>query len=152
VTLLCGTGAATAFALRAWPVDRVMIVAGGLLAAGTVVTLAGVEAVSPVLAGGGTIVAGVGFGAAALGCFGTLARLAGPSERGELFAVALVIAYLAFSLPAVAAGFASSSVGLHLTADVYGIAVVALSLAALVAQAVLAARRRPARTCPAQPS
>lgn len=144
VTLLCGTGAATAYALRGWPVDRVLVVAGGLLAAGTVLTLAGVEAGVAGLAGGGTIVAGIGFGAAALGCFGTLARLAAPAERGELFAVALVIAYLAFSLPAVAAGFATTSFGLHLTADVYGSAIVVLSVAALAAQAVVAARRRPA--------
>lgn len=150
VTLLCGTGAATAFALRAWAVDRVMVVAGGLLATGTVVTLAGVEAGSPALAATGTVVAGIGFGAAALGCFGTLARLAGPEERGELFAVALVIAYLSFSLPAVAAGFASTPLGLHATADVYGIVVVVLSLTALVAQAALAARRGTARACTAE--
>jgi MFS family permease len=148
VTLLCGTGAMTAFLLRAWPIDRVLVIAGGLLATGTVLTLAGVEAGAPALAAGGTVVAGVGFGASALGCFGTLARLASPDERGELFAVAFVIAYLAFSLPAVIAGFATTSFGLHVTADVYGIVVVVLSLAALVAQATLAARRRPARACP----
>ncbi len=39
-------------------------------------------------------------------------------------AVALVISYLAFSLPAVLAGFASTSVGLRPTAVVYGLAVV----------------------------
>ena len=53
-------------------------------------------------------IAGIGFGASALACFGTLARLAAPEERGELFAVAFVISYLAFSLPAVVAGFAAT--------------------------------------------
>jgi MFS family permease len=144
VTLLCGTGAVTAFLLRAWPTDRVLVVSGGLLASGTVLTLAGLEAGSAVVAAAGTVVAGVGFGASALGCFGTLARLAAPEERGELFAVAFVIAYLAFSLPAILAGFASTSVGLHDTAVVYGLGVVVLSLAALAAQALLAARRPPA--------
>jgi general stress protein CsbA len=95
------------------------------------------------VAAAGTVVAGVGFGASALGCFGTLARLAAPAERGELFAVAFVIAYLAFSLPAILAGFASTSVGLHDTAVVYGLGVVVLSLGALAAQAMLA--RRPPR-------
>ena len=142
VTLLCGTGAATAFALRAWPIERVLVTAGALLAAGMVVTLAGVEAESAGLAAIGTVVAGVGFGASALGCFGTLARLAAPDERGELMAVALVIAYLSFSLPAVLAGFASTSVGLRPTAVAYGVGVVALGLAALPAQRLLAARRR----------
>ncbi len=141
VTLLCGTGAATAFFLRAWPIERVLATAAGLLAAGMVVTLAGVEVEIAWLAAAGTIVAGVGFGASALGTFGTLARLAAPDERGELFAVALVIAYLAFSLPAVVAGFASTSVGLRPTAVVYSLGVIALGLAALAAQRVLAMRR-----------
>jgi hypothetical protein len=109
-----------------------------------VLTLGGVELDAALLAGVGTVVAGVGFGAAALGSFGTLARLAAPEERGELFAVAFVISYLAFSLPAVVAGFASTSVGLRPTAIVYGIGVVALGLAALAAQRVLIARRQPA--------
>ena len=146
VTLLCGTGAATAFFLRAWPIERVLATAAGLLAAGMVVTLAGVETENAALATAGTIVAGIGFGAAALGTFATLARLAAPDERGELFAVAFVIAYLAFSLPAVVAGFASTSVGLRPTAVVYSLGVIGLGLAALVAQRMLALRRAAAGT------
>jgi MFS family permease len=142
VTLLCGTGALTAFALRQWPATRVLSTAAVLLAAGMALTLAGVETTTASLAGAGTIVAGVGFGAAALGGFGTLARIAVPDERGELFAVAFVIAYLAFSLPAVVAGFASTAVGLRTTAEAYGVAVVLLSLTAIAAQQVLARRRR----------
>jgi MFS family permease len=140
VTLLCGTGALTAFVLRKWPMSRVLGISTVLLSAGTALTLAGVEVHSVALAGAGTVVAGVGFGAAALATFGTLARLAAPGERGELFAVALVIAYLAFSLPAVAAGFASTSVGLHATTVVYGLGVVALGLIALAAQGMRSTR------------
>jgi MFS family permease len=141
VTLLCGTGAATAFALRARPAGPVIRIASSLLAAGMVVTLVGVQGDWRVVAGAGTLVAGVGFGASALGCFGTLSRIATPGERGELFAAAFVISYLAFSLPAVLAGFAATSAGLRATTEVYGGAVVALSLAALAAQGALAARR-----------
>jgi predicted MFS family arabinose efflux permease len=140
VTLLCGTGAATAFALRGRPVGDVLRAAAILLAAGMLVTLLGVEAASPALAAAGTVIAGVGFGESALGCFGTLARIAAPDERGELFAVAYVISYLAFSLPAVLAGFASTAIGLHTTAVLYGVGVSALSLVALLAQRTLAAR------------
>lgn len=131
VTLLCGAGALTAFALRAWQLNRVLGISAILLSAGTALTLAGVEAHAVVLAGTGTVIAGVGFGASALASFGTLARIAGPGERGELLAAALVIAYLAFSLPAVAAGFAANSIGLHSTTVVYGLGVVALGLIAL---------------------
>ncbi len=141
VTLLCGTGAATALVLRARPTDKLLATAACLLAAGMVVTLTGVEAGSAGLAAAGTVVAGVGFGAASLGCFGAFALMAAPHERGELLAVAYVISYLAFSVPALAAGFASTSYGLKPTAVVYGIGVAALGLAALAAQRAIAARR-----------
>ncbi|BCJ52632.1 MFS transporter [Actinoplanes sp. NBRC 14428] len=134
VTLLCGTGAVTAFALRSYPTPRVLTLAGALLTAGTAVTLLGVQAGSVILAAAGTVIAGVGFGASALASFGTLAVLAAPAERGELFAVALTIAYVAFSLPAVVAGLAATSYGLHGTALAYGLVVVALGGTALVAQ------------------
>ena len=140
VTLLAGAGALTAFALRSWPTSRVLGISAILLSAGTALTLAGVEVHSVVLAALGTVVAGVGFGGSALATFGTLARLAAPSERSELFAVALVIAYLAFSLPALAAGFASTSVGLRATTVVYSLGVVALGLIALVAQGLRGSR------------
>ena len=140
VTLLCGAGALTAFAIRAWPEERVVGLSATLLSAGTALTIVGVELHAVVLAGAGTLIAGVGFGASALAVFGTLARLAGPGERSELLAVALVIAYLAFSLPAVAAGFATSSVGLHATTVVYGLGVVALGLMALAAQRLRSVR------------
>jgi MFS family permease len=148
VTLLCGTGAVTAFALRAWPAQRVLRTGAILLTAGTALTLAGLQGHAVALAAAGTVLAGIGFGASALACFGTLARLAAPEERGELFSVAYVIAYLAFSLPAVLAGFASTYAGLHATALVYGLGVVALSLAALAAQRVRARAAESVVTAP----
>ena len=106
-------------------------------------TFAGVEAHAVTLAVAGTVVAGVGFGASSLASFGTLARIAAPGERSELLAVALVIAYLAFSLPAIAAGVASSSLGLHATMVVYSAGVVALGLIALAAQGLRRSRVGP---------
>jgi MFS family permease len=141
VTLLCAAGALTAFALRNWPTSRVLVLSAITLSAGTAMSLVGLEIHTVALAAAGTVVAGVGFGASALASFGTLARLAAPSERSELLAVALVIAYLAFSLPAIGAGFASTSFGLHATAVVYGLGIVALGLMALAAQGILRSRR-----------
>jgi hypothetical protein len=141
ITLLCGAGALTAYALRKWPVKPVLVISAILLAAGTALTFAGVEGHTVALAGAGTAVAGVGFGGSALASFGTLARLASPNERSELFAVALVIAYVAFSLPAVAAGFATTSFGLHATAVVYSLGVAALGLVALAVQGMRSVRR-----------
>jgi MFS family permease len=155
VTLLCGTGAATAFALRTWPSARLLDAGAAVLTAGMAVTLAGLQGHSIGLAAAGTVVAGIGFGAAFLGSFGTLARLAAPAERGELFAVAYVVAYLAFSLPAVVAGVASTSVGLHTTAIAYGVTVGALALAALAIQRARGAHQhrsaRPALPAPPVP-
>jgi MFS family permease len=142
ITLLCGAGALTAYALRAWSTPRVLVISAVLLSSGNAMTLAGVEAGAVALAVVGTLVAGIGFGASALASFGTLARLAAPSERSELLAVALVIAYLAFSLPAVAAGFATTSFGLHATTVVYSLGVVALGLIALAAQRLRSATQR----------
>jgi MFS family permease len=146
VTLLAGAGAITAFVLRAWPTNRVLGISALMLCSGSALTLVGVESRMVVLAGVGTVIAGIGFGGSALASFGTLARLAAPNERSELLAVALVIAYLAFSLPAVAAGLATTSVGLHVTTVVYSVGVVALGVIALAAQA----QRRRALTTPSR--
>ncbi|GGN52091.1 hypothetical protein GCM10011579_008690 [Streptomyces albiflavescens] len=56
--------------------------------------------------------------------------------------VVYLISYLAFSLPAVAAGFAATSAGLLPTTTVYALAVIALALLVLVAPRL----RRPARS------
>ncbi len=132
VTLLCGTGALTSFLLRDRPVRSLLAPASALLAAGTGVTLVGFTLVSVLLTALGTVVAGVGFGAAALACFGVFAEIAGPTERGALFALAYVISYTAFSVPAVAAGVGSGVVGLATAAEVYGALVVALGAGSVV--------------------
>jgi MFS family permease len=148
VTMLCGTGSVAAFALRSRPATSLLVPAAALLGGGTLVTLLGVLTGTVALAALGTLVAGVGFGASSRATFGTFARIAGVDERGALFAFAFVISYLAFSVPAVAAGFASTAFGLRITALVYGLAVVLAATSALVLRLALA-RRRPASTEPA---
>jgi MFS family permease len=132
VTLLCGTGAITAFLLRSRPAPALLAPASVLLGLGTLVALAGVTADLIALCAVGTVVAGVGFGAAALATLGTFARIAEPHERGALFAIAFVISYVAFSVPAVIAGFAGTAFGLRDTTEVYALAIVAITAAALV--------------------
>lgn len=149
VTLLCGTGAVAIYALRAATMARALSLAAGVLVVGMIVTLAGLFAELALLTAIGTVVAGVGFGASARGTFGTLALIAAPGERGEMFAAFYLVSYLAFSLPALAAGLASSSVGLRPTAIVYGAAVLVLGLGATLAQRRLIARQ--AAIAPAPP-
>ncbi len=142
VMLLCGTGAITALVWRARSAHFLLLVGSGVLALGMAITLAGLEADLVALAAVGTVVAGVGFGAAGLGSFGTLARIALPDEEVEHLQGELVISYLTFSLPAVAAGFAATSVGLHDTALVYGLVVIASALLAVGLRAAAVHRER----------
>jgi MFS family permease len=140
VTLLCGTGALTAYLLRARPVSSLLAPASVLLAVGTLATLAGISTDLIALSALGTVLAGIGFGAAALATFGTFARIAQPHERGALFAAAFVISYVAFSVPAVIAGFAGTAFGLRITAEVYALVVIAIAVAALVLRLTTARR------------
>ncbi|KUL32395.1 MFS transporter [Actinoplanes awajinensis] len=134
VALVCGAGAVTSFLMRKVATSRVLTVAGSGLLAGGALGVAGLLADSLALATVGTVVSGVGFGAAALASFSTLARIAEPHERGELLAVALTISYAAFSIPAVIAGQVANHVGLHTTALWYGGTVAVLGLIALLTQ------------------
>ena len=92
------------------------------------------------------MVSGYGFGAAFLGAVATVTAGVAPGERGGLLSSVFVVGYLAFSVPAVAAGLAAGAAGLRPTAAVYGVAVIAL---ALVAVAGLLRRRRVEQRAPA---
>jgi MFS family permease len=141
VTLLCGTAAVTAFVLRSRPAPSLLAPASVLLGLGTLVTLTGVWSDLVALSALGTLIAGVGFGAAALATFGTFARIAEPHERGALFAAAFVISYVAFSVPAVIAGFAGTAFGLRITAEVYATAIIATAAVALALRLASTSRR-----------
>jgi MFS family permease len=127
---------------------------GGLAAliAGVALALIGLEAGSLVLFLLGTAAAGLGFGPAFAGAFRSLAGRAPVDQRAALVSAILVVSYLAFSLPAVAAGAAITQFGLHETADVYGIALIVIAAVALALSGQLedpqteaaAARRREA--------
>ena len=58
VTLLCGTGAVTALALRGWPTARLLSAGAVLLTAGIAITLAGLTGHTVALGAAGTVVAG----------------------------------------------------------------------------------------------
>ena len=104
-----------------------------LLLAGLAVTIAAVAAANSVLLVLGTLVAGAGFGSAFLGAFRSLAAQASPGGRASLIAAIYVAAYLAFSLPAIAAGVLTTHLGLRPTTIGYAAVAAALSLASLAA-------------------
>jgi hypothetical protein len=130
------SGAVSVLSLRT--IDPRRILSGGIFAltAGVAITLAGVAAqlVAPMLAG--TLVAGIGFGAAFSGTMRTVMPLAKANERAGLLSAFYVEGYLSFSLPAMLSGFLAPIVGLTTVADVYGAAVIVLALASTVTMMV----------------
>jgi MFS family permease len=113
---------------------------GGCVAlfAGAVITFVAIATRTSAVLLAGTAVAGLGWGPAFLGAYGTIVALARPEDRAGLVAAIFTVGYLAFSIPAVIAGVATSHYGLHKTALVYSSIVAVL---AATAAASLAVRR-----------
>jgi MFS family permease len=140
VAVLAGSGTVASTLTRNGNPRRTMAGGALVLALGTVVTLVALSGASVPLFFTGTVVAGLGFGSSFFGAFRALAAVAPPAERAELFAAAFMVAYLAFSLPAVAAGLSVPVFGLLDTAIGYGVGVLVLALGTALPQLV----RRPA--------
>jgi len=131
IFLICGTGAAAALALRAVS-SRAMMLTGCLfLLAGMAVTFGAIATTTSAAFLAGTAVAGVGFGLAFLGSFRMITALAEPGDRAGLVTAIYIVGYLAFSVPALIAGVATTAFGLHATALVYSASLAVLAAAAV---------------------
>lgn len=144
-----GTGVLGTLALRTADPRRALLLGSTVFLTGVAGTLVAVSAAGTALLFGSIVVTGFGFGAAFLGVVATISDGVAPGRRAGLLAAIFVVGYLAFSLPAVAAGVAAGAVGLTQTTVVYG-AVVAM-LALLSIGGLVRARRslppvKPART------
>ena len=124
------SGSASTLLLRQQEPQRLMRV-------GSLALMAGVGLVLVALATGsigsffvGTMVAGVGFGVGFLAALRSVMASVAPTQRAGLMAAFLVLSYCAFSLPALAAGFAAGRFGLTATVEVYGAMLVALAFIA----------------------
>jgi Major Facilitator Superfamily len=133
VSALTLSGAVSVLWLRSVSPRRMLSGATLVLAAGVAVTLAGVREQLVWLMLVGTIVSGVGFGAAFSGTMRTVLPLAKTDERAGLLAAFYVEGYLSFSLPAVLAGLAAPMMGLTVAAYAYGAAVIFMALASTFA-------------------
>jgi MFS family permease len=107
---------------------------GGLAAviAGLVVVVIAISSGSNAAFLAGAAICGLGFGPAFAGIFRSLAERAPVNRRAELVSAVLTASYLAFSLPAIAAGVAVTQVGLRDMAQVYGIVLIVLATLALI--------------------
>ncbi|WP_213033155.1 MFS transporter [Acinetobacter lactucae] len=80
----------------------------------------------------GSIITGVGFGTAFMGAIRIVMPLALPEERAGLMAAFFVESYLAFSIPAILAGYFVGKIGLMNSANIYMSLIIVLALIALV--------------------
>ncbi len=145
IFLLAGIGAAASVVFRRVSGPAAMLAGCLALLAGAVVTLTAIESTSAAAFLTGTAVAGAGFGTAMLGALRTVSALAAPGQRASLIAAYFIVSYVAFSIPVVVAGLATTHFGLHRTALVYCAAIAVL---AAVAAGSLISRRRPAAPAP----
>ena len=84
----------------------------------------------------GSVIAGLGFGAAFNGTLRSLVPLAEAHERAGLMSTFFVLCYLAFSVPAIAAGLLAGRIGLQAASIGYGLLLVALGSIALATMVV----------------
>ncbi|WP_244277474.1 MFS transporter [Geodermatophilus obscurus] len=131
IVAMQGMGAVGCVSLRHAAPHTAMTAGCLVFAAGVGGTIVSLATGSAALFFAAAAVSGFGFGAAFLGAVATVTAGVAPGERGGLLSSVFVVGYLAFSIPAVAAGLASGAVGLRPTAAVYGAAVIVLALAAV---------------------
>ncbi|SDY15951.1 Predicted arabinose efflux permease, MFS family [Modestobacter sp. DSM 44400] len=146
ILALNGTGLVGSLGMRSVAPARAMVTGALVFVVGIAGTIVALATVSTWLFFAAAVVSGFGFGAAFLGAIATVTQGVAPGERAGLLSAVFTASYLAFSVPAIAAGVAATSVGLALTAEVYGGAVIVLALTAV---AGLVVRRQPVTVEPA---
>jgi MFS family permease len=142
VSTLTLSGVTSVLALRNIPPEKTVVAGIMALTSGVAITLAGAHTQLVVGMLAGTIVSGVGFGAAFSGAMRTILPLAKAEERAGLLSAFYVEGYLSYSLPAILAGSFAPMVGLTTAADGYGGAVILMALISLIATVVTRSRVR----------
>ncbi|WP_267553216.1 MFS transporter [Rhizobium rhizogenes] len=126
VAALTISGAAAVFLLRKKSAIAIMRFGIPSMTLGILTVIAGMHAAEVSILALGTLVAGAGFGATFLGTVRSIMPLAKPDERAELLSAYYVQSYLAFSVPAILAGFLSKTLGYAEAADIYAAAILLL--------------------------
>ncbi|MBY5815415.1 MFS transporter [Rhizobium leguminosarum] len=126
VTALMVSGAIAVYLRRSKTASANLAFGVSAKAIGILTVVAGVHLANVPLLLIGTIFTGVGFGTNFLGSIGIIMPLAKPDERAGLLSAFYVQSYLAFSLPAILAGFLAKSAGYALTTDIYATAILLL--------------------------
>jgi hypothetical protein len=132
VAALTVSGAVAVVILRKLHAETILVIGIITLTLGVLITLGGIQFQNVIVMLLGTLVGGIGFGTVFSGTLRIVIAYAAPDERAGLLSAYFVEGYLAFSIPALAAGFLAPVVGLTRTADFYGIGVILLAISSLV--------------------
>jgi predicted MFS family arabinose efflux permease len=130
ILALNGTGLLGSFAVRSTAPEKAMVRGALIFALGVAGTVGALLTGSLPLFFVAAVVSGFGFGSAFLGAMATVTRGVHAGERAGLLSAVFVVGYVAFSVPAIAAGIAAGTLGLARTTEVYGAAVIVLALSA----------------------
>lgn len=95
---------------------------------GTSILLVGINSINMPILFLGACIAGLGFGTSFMGAIRVVMPLARPEERAGLMATFYVESYLAFSIPAIIAGFMVKELGLIVSSNIYISAIILLSV------------------------
>jgi Major Facilitator Superfamily len=136
VAALTLSAAIAVAAFSHWPARKLVLAGPGALSIGVAVSLSGIAQQQVVLLLAGTLISGLGFGSIFSGAMRSLLPGAHPDQRAGLLSAFYVQSYLAFALPAVAAGVAVPLIGLSTTAYIYGAVVIALAVISVIAVAL----------------
>jgi len=133
VSALMLTAAIAVATLREWPARRLILMGTSTLSVGVAVSMIGIQQqlVAALLVG--TMIAGAGFGTTFSGTLRALLPTAGPHQRAGLLAAFYLQSYLAFAVPAVAAGISVPLIGLSAVAYLYGAVIILLAVISLMA-------------------
>ena len=128
VAALMLTGAAAVAAFRNWPARRLVLIGTSTLPVGVAVSMAGIHQQQVAMLLAGTMIAGAGFGATFSGMLRALLPTAHAHERAGLLSAFYVQSYVAFAVPAVAAGLSVPLIGLSTVAYIYGAVMIVLAI------------------------
>jgi hypothetical protein len=133
VSALMLTAAIAVATFRDWPARRLILTATSTLPLGVAVSLFGIQQQQVLALLAGTVIAGVGFGSTFSGALRALLPTAEPHQRAGLLSAFYLQSYLAFSLPAVAAGLSVPLIGLATVAYLYGTVIILLAVTSMMA-------------------
>src|SRR5258708_26732057 len=120
-------------AFRDWPARRLILMGTSTLPLGVAVSMVGIQQQQVAALLAGTVIAGAGFGTTFSGTLRALLPTAEQDQRAGLLSAFYVQSYLAFSLPAVAAGLSVPLIGLSTAAYLYGAVIVLLAAISMIA-------------------